>query len=74
MKLQGYINEMKPDFHRLYGEKYQFDLGQSEVHIDLTLGAATKNIHTRFGALGETERNTSSGHSGKHGHARFTVL
>jgi hypothetical protein len=42
MKLQGYINEMKPDFHRLYGEKYQFDLGQSEVHIDLTLGAATK--------------------------------
>ena len=44
MKLQGYINEMKPDFHCLYGEKYQFDLGQSEVHIDLTLGAATKYI------------------------------
>ncbi len=44
MKLQEYINEMKPDFHRLYGEKYQFELGQSEAHIDLTLGAATKYI------------------------------
>lgn len=44
MKLQEYINEMKPDFHRIYGEKYHFELGQSEVHIDLTLGAATNYI------------------------------
>ncbi len=44
MKLQEYINDMKPDFHKLYGEKYGFDLGQSEVHIDLTLAAATKYV------------------------------
>lgn len=44
MKLQGYINEMKPDFHRLYGEKYAFQISQSEAHIDLTLGAATQYL------------------------------
>ncbi len=44
MKLQEYINEMKPDFHRLYGEKYQFQVAQSEAHIDLTLNACIQYV------------------------------
>lgn len=44
MKLQEYINEMKPDFHKLYGSKYEFDISQTEAHFDLTLSAATKYV------------------------------
>jgi hypothetical protein len=44
MKLQEYIQEMKPDFHKFYGEKYQFEASQSEAHIDLTLSAATSYV------------------------------
>jgi hypothetical protein len=44
MKLQEYINEMKPDFHRLYGERFQFDASQTEAHMDLTLNACTQYL------------------------------
>jgi hypothetical protein len=44
MKLQEYINDMKPDFHKIYGNKYQFERVQSEAHVDLTLSAATQYV------------------------------
>lgn len=63
MKLQEYINDMKPDFHKLYGGKYEFDLGQSEAHIDLTLGAATKYIQglALSGKLNEIQNLATQG-------------
>ena len=44
MKLAEYINDMKPDFHKLYGAKYGFEIGQSEAHMDLTLNATTQYL------------------------------
>jgi len=44
LKLAEYINDMKPDFHKLYGGKYGFELGQSEAHMDLTLNATTQYL------------------------------
>ncbi len=65
MKLQEYINEMKPDFHRLYGEKYQFQPAQSEAHMDLTLNACTQYLQklAMSGKVSELQQLATGGGS-----------
>jgi hypothetical protein len=40
MKIQGYLDEIKHDFHNRHGFEFGFDKSQSEAHFDLTTQAA----------------------------------
>lgn len=65
MKLKEYIDDMKPDFQKLYGSKYEFEPSQSEVHMDLTLDAAVKYIQklAMSGKLKEIQNMATQGAS-----------
>lgn len=65
MKLKEYIDDMKPDFHKLYGLKYEFEPSQSEAHMDLTVDAAVKYIQklAMSGKLKEIQNMATQGAS-----------
>ena len=59
MKLQDYVNEMKPDFHRLYGEnKYNFKLERlkekfAEIGLPWNQNGVMKFLGIDLGILGK---------------------
>lgn len=63
MRLKEYLDDMKPDFHKLYGGKYGFESFQSEAHMDLTMDAAVKYIQklAMSGKLKEIQNMATQG-------------